>query len=266
MDATEIRDISDLAGLAKADPSMTETRWFRGHSDSSWKLVPQVFREENWGAGESGIYSEFQMKAPSRYGMCPPATDAVAWLILAQHYGLPTRLLDWSESILTATFFAVEDEDTDTDGALWEIDPCRINQCAMVGRCVVRADFPGVVDRANAGFSGTEHVGRPYAFQPVERDPRMMLQQATFTLHGNEAPVIEPEFDVEAVRRYAIPGGSKPDLAAALRALGVARSTLFPDLEALAHDVKRITWSGDTPIAIYVASGPPLLHHKPDLR
>ncbi|MBE3123864.1 MAG: FRG domain-containing protein [Planctomycetes bacterium] len=94
--------------------------WYRGEAmrEKGSALCPSVFRSDYYLRGVDGYRStekwmitEFWRKAVLRGVDCPPREDGLAWLALAQHHGLPTRLLDWTESILVAAWFAVgEDE------------------------------------------------------------------------------------------------------------------------------------------------------------
>src|SRR5687767_3969320 len=82
--------------------------WYRGHADASWQLVPSVFRRRDSSDAEPVLIEHFVRAAPIRYAHCPAKNDRAAWLQLMQHYRLPTRLLDWTQSPLVALFFAVE--------------------------------------------------------------------------------------------------------------------------------------------------------------
>jgi FRG domain len=74
--------------------------WFRGHGRASWPLEPGWYRYPNAkGAGdeyytESTLLENFRLRAPTYLDRLP--TSDWEWLFLMQHYGLPTRLLDWT--------------------------------------------------------------------------------------------------------------------------------------------------------------------------
>ena len=70
--------------------------WWRGHANNGWRLAPKLYRE-GMSAKEFNMNQRFRMLAKVRHANCPGPDDALAWLFLMQHYGLPTRLLDWSE-------------------------------------------------------------------------------------------------------------------------------------------------------------------------
>jgi hypothetical protein len=104
---------------------MGKDTWWRGHAQEPWPLLPGAFRP-NVGDSEKHFAARFVQKAPSRYLHCPTFNDFSSWLFLMQHHGLPTRLLDWSESPLAALFFAVR-EHSSVDACLWVLNPFKLN-------------------------------------------------------------------------------------------------------------------------------------------
>jgi len=84
--------------------------FWRGHGNAEWSLLPHVFRPDPLHPDapkykESGLIGHFQIRAPTRsLTKTPEPNDYFGWLFLAQHYGLPTRLLDWSEGPLIALY------------------------------------------------------------------------------------------------------------------------------------------------------------------
>ncbi|WP_335924933.1 FRG domain-containing protein [Shewanella algae] len=93
--------------------------WFRGHANASWELIPSVFRPNAEGKfyDEAKLLSEFIRLHPESK---EKHHNTFELLTYAQHYGLPTRLLDWTENLLVALYFACQDEKhIDTDGKLF---------------------------------------------------------------------------------------------------------------------------------------------------
>lgn len=248
-----IESASDLFGAARR--IHTEwfgqgPTWFRGESrKKDWKLVPRVYRHvlKYSRAYEANLLVEFDRRSRTRATGLPDDSDHVGWLHLMQHYGLPTRLLDWTTSILVAAFFAVEEKrDWEEDGRLWALCPTLLNRRFLGSLTVARPAHPMVKGLAREAFDLSfecpgkqleDRVQAVVAIYPSELDNRMLLQQAACTLHADERPLEEWAAACSVLRDLTIPAGSKEQIWRDLVNVGVSRSSLFPDLSALAMDI-----------------------------
>jgi hypothetical protein len=233
---------------------------WRGHADFDWRLQAEVFRpkKDRNSYDEVSLIRFFMAQAESRRPGCPPVDDYLGWLILARHYGLPTRLLDWSANPLVALYFAAETEPR-VDGCLWALCPGSMNK-QMVDRSRLFApDEKEIKEVANLAFEPDPKkmieltvplAGRVIAAGTREIDARVLVQQGFFTIHADEvdlADVHYKPFDNQRRPRwrvaFRVPAGKKDLVIERLRSLGINRSTLFPDLGALAQELKSRTFA-----------------------
>ncbi|HIE33995.1 MAG TPA: FRG domain-containing protein [Candidatus Altiarchaeales archaeon] len=103
--------------------------FFRGLPKETHKLIPSLFRLKperlvsDWSFYEFEILTKFQKAASPHLKFLP--VHFLEWLTIAQHYGVPTRLLDWTMSPLAALYFALEkhiEEDISENAIVWILD------------------------------------------------------------------------------------------------------------------------------------------------
>lgn len=209
--------------------------WWRGHADFTWKLLPSVYRPQFLNH-EPWLIQDFMRRAKTRYQFCPSENAWPDWLILMQHYGLPTRMLDWSESVFVAAYFAVSEHE-ERDGAIWVMNPYNFNYYENNTQRIVDCYEEIVVGEFEKAFKSVSRSGEIVAVQMPENHIRMLVQRAAFTVHGNETP-IEKLDHKKCMACIKIPAKIKTELKIKLARQGYTASNLFPDLDHLALDLK----------------------------
>ena len=236
-----IDSVESLVVLATA-AAQAET-WFRGHGDAAWHLRPKTHRPEFAGAmNEHMMMQQFRSQAGPVMAKPPSMGDHLDWLGVMQHYGLPTRMLDWTRSPLVAAFFGVWEKKHDAkDGCIWFIVPTAMN-AALGGNRVRPGRGDPLLDQvcANAFYMPAKRQqAEPscVAINSIHTDSRQMLQQGEFTVHDDPRALEDFDNAGEFCARYLIPSESKKRLRLELRALGANRHSLFPDLSSIAESI-----------------------------
>lgn len=235
--------------------------WFRGHAKVIGRLEPKIFRSDmlagvkragrDLGNYERSIIENYKREA-CRFCKLSLNGDHGQWLVQMQHYGAPTRLLDWSRSVLVALYFAVTDK-LETDGELWALEPQALNGWSGLNGFVLESeaafrylveepylreeDKDGFVAEVNKEYDGANFPRTALAIRPHAAFEKMFQQQSEFTLHpspeSGRLRIDEIELGGSGLVRYVIAQQDKENLARSLRALGITSTMLDPGLAAI---------------------------------
>lgn len=239
----KIKSLADLIKHLKVDRLKDATSiWYRGHADHSWTLESGYERLKS-PPKEISLVNEFRQNANFLLDKHTPKND-FDWLILMQHYGVPTRLLDWSESPLISLYFAVTSasiENQCKDGALWVLDPGKLNMNTNSSKDPYIPAFEEndyMADFETAKFDSGMSAGlMPIAAIATRNNPRIQAQLGAFTISRNKTP-IDKVGDKSHVTKYLIPKESKPDIAEELGLIGLGKFQIFPELTSIGEKIK----------------------------
>ncbi len=220
--------------------------WWRGHGQETWALVARVHREKRSDRYEKNIALRFYNRAPTRHSRCPAADDFPGWLSFMQHYGLPTRLLDWSVSPLIAAFFIANNQQRDSEaGALWALQPSLLNEAEGMSKYIKAPGNKDVRQLYQPPFrEDVDEVDRIAAVTAPEQDLRMLVQLSAHTVHGSDRAIETHKHRDRYLMKWVVPAAAKLRLRVELGLLGILTSTVFPDLEHLAKEVSELQFSG----------------------
>jgi hypothetical protein len=204
---------------------------FRGQNIDA-PLLPKIARQRvidpiELEAQERWMLERFQKESLPFLTHPLPQTDW-DWLSIAQHQGLPTRLLDWTANALAALWFAVSSDPPpeSQQGVVWvpKVDPAQLKSPSR------KADI--------------FHLGRTYIFQPFHIDRRIAAQAGWFSVHKyvesskKFVPLDRNTQYKESLKKFAVPLDAFAKLRHELRRLGVTQATMFPDLSGLCADIQ----------------------------
>ncbi|SNB46790.1 FRG domain-containing protein [Geobacter sp. DSM 9736] len=201
---------------------------FRGQS-RDWELVPRIATRmhvrpilEN----EQAMFNAFRHEAVSF--VRPEPSSEWEWLAVAQHHGLPTRLLDWSTNALGALWFAVRRPGSGQEhGVVWIFLPADAD--------VIRSTGTG-----ESPFSGTETK----VYLPRHIVGRVRSQEAAFTVHefvqaeNRFIPLDRNRQQNHKLIKVIIPAGRFAPIRHDLYRCGIHAGSLFPDVGGIAERIR----------------------------
>ncbi|MGI8785168.1 MAG: FRG domain-containing protein [Acidobacteriota bacterium] len=237
--------------------------WFRGHRLVKWKLRSRQHRRfldvcERYKVNEDfhilrqdekTLFLRFKSQACSL--LSPNQTSMWSLLLTMQHYGLPTRFLDWTESFSCALYFALKDANGE-DAAIFLLSPEQLNTVSAGCEGLVFVDDFGALPTIDFRPYHPCHLPRPehelktIAVCTQMVNPRMVAQRSVFTLSGDSFESLETEFGDQLSRRgvlekIVLPRDTLADARDFLDLIGVTDFTFFPDLHGLAQSCERDT-------------------------
>lgn len=236
MESIKIKSLEEVIEIVTSGEFGCGHVVYRGVSDSrNHKLIPSVGRVDpsvicglSINQFEKETLTRFKLRANSELAQSPK--DDWEWLALAQHHGLPTRLLDWTSSPLVALYFATKPEIeqngslkkcNENGGAIFAFHTCSYLDTSCL---VTPTDF------TEFGLFYPPHLTRRITGQSglfsIQADPTDELNNEIKQVEGNWIKKIE--FNSETAE----------NIQKQLYLLGIRHETVFPDLDGFTFDLR----------------------------
>ena len=236
--------------------------WFRGCGNSSYNLSPTLHRHPEITEPkeiislEQKIVNRFKQRSIPFLDRNLNLDNKWEVLFYMQHYGTPTRLLDWSENPFIALYFAATSAPYKRDGkkieylndiSIWFLDPIKWNQ-----KILEDVGFSeGIISYESKHIDSFEPFTdynlmreKPIAIYGTHNSGRIVAQRGVFTIFGKGTKPMEKLFEDDAfpedsLIKIIIPKAKIGGILKSLISIGITDSVVFPDLDGLSKEVKR---------------------------
>jgi len=219
--------------------------WYRGVKRRKYPLLPSYLRtwevheeKRNLRGKEHNLMARFTRQG-ARYLDTKDKWEQLAFM---QHYGVPTKLMDWTTNLTAALYFALAfrvDKIEELDQpCIWMLNPFVLNGHSVKGPRRIFDSLDGRPELKLEHFNG-EHkwkYGLPIAVAVDWRNDRIAHQQGMFTYHGTKEEPLD-KLVPNAVKRIDIEKDEIPGLLNHLRDTGVTHHLMLQDPDSLGRDV-----------------------------
>lgn len=235
--------------------------FFRGHSNDEYNLIPTVFRpiEKDKYYKEKEVLLDFKQYAPVHSINYDFLAERDKILVDMRHYGMPTRLLDWTIAPLNALYFACCDTANKNGEVIvfnaWEYwsriigskkDEPEIHQIHILSRSLLSGGwgFKKINSYISRYFGyddlKEEDILNPFPFVANYTNDRILHQRGVFTIQGlsiDKLDIVEETNDL--IKRFKISASFKQSILEELNQLNVNHYSIYPDFEGMSEMLKR---------------------------
>lgn len=275
LDINTISSVAEFCRELKYIEKEGNSIFYRGHSDTSFLLLPSIMRKKEWYKHEQEIYNEIIIECPEEFSKFK---NHLEYLVHMQHYGIPTRLLDITKNPLVALYFACEDlSDKNGEMIVFSVpkneikysksDTVSILSCLSVFDEVEKGGFRRLANSKIEKKKFNEEIRRlvhevrlekpaflseiekeellkAYFVLPEKNNKRIIKQDGAFIICG----LIDEKNNVinnykykenDKIQIYIIESKNKNKIIKELDKLSISKAVLFPEIEEVAEYIKK---------------------------
>lgn len=158
--------------------------------------------------------------------------DDYEWMVYAQHYGIPTKLLDFTYSHVVSLMFAVENaflDEENNDAEVWFLNPLELNNKF--------ANRSEVLNVTNGEMINLDNFDGPVAIKTRKSNDRINAQNGLFVYFQETNQSLNTSVDDNILRKLVIKGEYKKNILSSLYTMGIGFTTLYPELQSVSKDI-----------------------------
>tara|TARA_R110002060_G_scaffold76725_2_gene87385 strand:+ start:1178 stop:1921 length:744 start_codon:yes stop_codon:yes gene_type:complete len=232
----EISKLSEYASFVEELPK--EFCLSRGQS-GDYPLLPSALRKDNLTKNRKfpkrairNFLTQFKINSYQYMDAPWDIKNDVEWMLYAQHYGLPTKLMDFTISHITSLLFAVEkafQTESDKDAVVYFLNPTGLNQKNMEQSTIVNVSGSDSVSAE--GYDG------PIVVQGRKINSRINAQKGLFVLFQDDDEPLEATVDENILKKILIPADATKEILSSLFSMGISFSHIYPELSSVSKDI-----------------------------